>query len=161
MNCYKTASLSNMDWQPEMGPFKRMAAHRPMFCQGIKGTDTACQSHLSRKQQRSLQADVYSKVAFLGQDSIFGRDDSIFPSHLVTCWSRTRMGGWIYPTCLSAPSHESLASEGSWTTLWHTCFKQKACGVLGLQIIINFSLINKKTKKCFIWTQFIIHQSGF
>lgn len=67
------------------GSFKRMAAHRPMCFQGIKGTDTACQPHLSRKQLDSLQADIYAKILFLGRDGLFGKDDSTFPTHTVIC----------------------------------------------------------------------------
>lgn len=88
-----------------------MAAHRPMSFQGIKGTDTACQSHLSRKQLDSLQVDIYSKILFLGKDSLFGKDDSIFPTHPVICWSRTWMGEESSKAVLGTQiSHKSLAS---------------------------------------------------
>lgn len=93
------------------GSLKRMAAHRPLFFQGIKGTDTACQPRLSRKQHASLLPDIYSKILFLGKYSLFGKDDSLAPTHPVICKSWTWTGREsTQPVLGIQTSHKSSAS---------------------------------------------------
>ena len=93
------------------GPSKGMAAHKPMCFQRIKGTDTTCQSHLSRKQLDSLQADIYSKILFLGKDSLFAMDDGIFFYTSCHLLQQDWMGGESTKPVLGIQiSHKSLAS---------------------------------------------------
>ena len=128
-------------------PFKGMAAHKPMCFQRIKGTDTACQPHRSRKQLDSLQADIYTKIVFLGKDSLFGKDDGIFSTHPVICQSRT---GWGENPNLSLGSKSVInLSQAREIELGHDCFKDRVCRAFSLQIVIDFPPIDIKVFKKF------------